>query len=76
MWELFTLGKDPYPGMRDELYYKLKEGYRLEKPDYATQQIYDIMHQCWRYVKDNRPSFDNLEEMLGAQLSPALVKVI
>lgn len=41
LWELFTLGKVPYPGMKadEELYFKLKDGYRMEKPGFATQDM-------------------------------------
>lgn len=41
MWELFTLGKVPYSGLNaaDSLHSKLKEGYRMEKPEYATEEM-------------------------------------
>lgn len=41
LWELFSLGKVPYPGMDADqaLYFKLKDGYRMEKPDFATQDV-------------------------------------
>ena len=41
LWELFSLGKVPYPGMDADqaLYFKLKDGYRMEKPDFATQDM-------------------------------------
>lgn len=42
LWELFSLGKVPYPGMDADqsLYFKIKDGYRMEKPEYATQDMY------------------------------------
>lgn len=35
MWEFFTLGGNPYPGIEidEEFYKKLKAGYRMEKPE-------------------------------------------
>lgn len=40
MWEFFTLGKVPYPGMNVELlYHELEKGYRMEKPNYATEEM-------------------------------------
>lgn len=41
LWELFSLGKVPYPGMDADqsLYFKIKDGYRMEKPEYATQDM-------------------------------------
>lgn len=40
-WELFSLGMEPYTGMDtgESLYKKLKNGYRMEKPEYATENM-------------------------------------
>jgi FMS-like tyrosine kinase 1 len=56
-WEIFTLGQLPYPGFEanEHLYNKLKEGYRMDKPDFATQTIYDVMLDCWKKEPDTRP---------------------
>lgn len=44
MWECFSLGESPYPGMNADqhLYAKLSDGYRMDKPEYATQDMYAI----------------------------------
>jgi len=40
LWELSTLGANPYPGISPErLYRLLKTGYRMEKPDNCSQQL-------------------------------------
>ena len=41
MWETFSLGGSPYPGFQvDERFYdKLKHGYRMSKPDYASAEM-------------------------------------
>lgn len=41
LWEIFSLGTVPYPGMSadGELYSKLKEGYRMERPEFATKEM-------------------------------------
>ena len=41
MWELFTLGSAPYPGVdwNFESWKLLREGKRLEKPDYASNAM-------------------------------------
>ena len=41
LWEFFSLGKAPYPGMEPnmDLYNKLLDDYRMEKPDYATPKM-------------------------------------
>lgn len=57
LWEIFTLGKTPYPGSEAsyELYEKIKGGYRMEKPVYATETIYDVMKDCWKIETTERP---------------------
>lgn len=41
LWEIFTLGKNPYPGIEidEEFYKRLKSGYRMEKPEYASEKM-------------------------------------
>lgn len=41
LWELFTLGKTPYPGMSwtADFADKLRNGLRLEKPEFATSEM-------------------------------------
>ncbi|KAJ6629276.1 Vascular endothelial growth factor receptor 1 [Pseudolycoriella hygida] len=66
MWELFSLGTTPYPGMEanQEFFYKLRKGYRMEKPESATKEVYDLMLQCWSRDPESRPLFNILEEKL------------
>ncbi|XP_055382756.1 vascular endothelial growth factor receptor 2-like isoform X2 [Condylostylus longicornis] len=64
LWELFSLGCTPYPGIsaRDfDFVLKLKSGYRMEKPEYANQELYDIMMKCWQEAPEDRPKFSVLE---------------
>ncbi|XP_053666437.1 vascular endothelial growth factor receptor 1 [Anopheles marshallii] len=70
LWELFSLGKVPYPGMEanQELYNKLRDGYRMDKPQYSNQDIYDIMLNCWNVKPDSRPSFKDLKSRFNAML--------
>ncbi|XP_011698334.1 PREDICTED: vascular endothelial growth factor receptor 1 isoform X2 [Wasmannia auropunctata] len=66
LWEFFTLAETPYPGMEAEKQYqKLIEGYRMEQPDYAIREVYDIMLQCWKAKPTLRPSFTDLVEGIG-----------
>ncbi|CAB0039875.1 unnamed protein product [Trichogramma brassicae] len=40
LWEFFSLAETPYPGMQAEKQYqKLIEGYRMERPKYATEDV-------------------------------------
>ncbi|XP_030556621.1 vascular endothelial growth factor receptor 1 isoform X6 [Drosophila novamexicana] len=63
LWELFSLAKVPYPGIdpNQELFNKLNDGYRMEKPPYANQEVYEIMLECWRKNPESRPLFNVLE---------------
>lgn len=77
MWELFMLGKVPYPGQdaNENLYFKLKEGYRMEKPPNATQSLYDIMLSCWFANAESRPLFHVLEKQLSTLLQNVVSEV-
>ncbi|CAH0560029.1 unnamed protein product [Brassicogethes aeneus] len=66
-WEIFSLSRTPYPGMDadERLFYKLLNGYRMEKPEYASKEIYEIMMDCWAPRAIERPSFEQLEQRFG-----------
>ncbi|XP_015036033.2 platelet-derived growth factor receptor alpha isoform X5 [Drosophila pseudoobscura] len=70
LWELFSLAKVPYPGIdpNQELFNKLNDGYRMEKPPYANQEIYEIMLECWRKNPESRPLFAELEKRFATML--------
>ncbi|XP_049549466.1 vascular endothelial growth factor receptor 1-like [Anopheles darlingi] len=70
LWELFSLGKVPYPGMEanQELYNKLRDGYRMDKPQFSNHDIYDIMLNCWNVKPDSRPTFQDLKSRFNAML--------
>ncbi|XP_053693410.1 vascular endothelial growth factor receptor 1 isoform X2 [Sabethes cyaneus] len=74
LWEFFSLAKVPYPGMEanQELYNKLRDGYRMDKPQYANQDVYDIMLNCWNVKPDSRPSFKDLKSRFNAMLPEEL----
>ncbi|CAH1392580.1 unnamed protein product, partial [Nezara viridula] len=69
LWELFSLAVTPYPGLYGEVFYqKLLQGYRMEKPKYATEDAYNLMLECWKEKPMLRPSFDECAERLGQML--------
>ncbi|XP_053177767.1 mast/stem cell growth factor receptor kita [Scomber japonicus] len=73
LWEIFSLGNSPYPGMPvDAKFYKLiKEGYRLDAPDFAPSEMYQIMRSCWDADPFKRPPFRKVVERIEQQLSDA-----
>ncbi|XP_026765009.2 LOW QUALITY PROTEIN: vascular endothelial growth factor receptor 1 [Galleria mellonella] len=69
LWELFSLAKTPYPNMSPQsLLQWLTDGHRLEKPPYADDRLYDVMRKCWEHKPTMRPSFTQLQELLGSFL--------
>uniref|UniRef100_A0A7N6AAP7 receptor protein-tyrosine kinase n=1 Tax=Anabas testudineus TaxID=64144 RepID=A0A7N6AAP7_ANATE len=73
LWEIFSLGNSPYPGMPvDAKFYKLiKEGYRMDAPEFAPSEMYQIMRSCWEADPFNRPPFRKVVERIEQQLSDA-----
>uniref|UniRef100_A0A8C9U063 Fibroblast growth factor receptor 4 n=1 Tax=Scleropages formosus TaxID=113540 RepID=A0A8C9U063_SCLFO len=69
MWEIFTLGGSPYPGIPvEELFKLLKEGHRMDKPSNCTHELYMKMRECWHAVPSQRPTFKQLVDELDQLL--------
>ncbi|XP_078269659.1 fibroblast growth factor receptor 2-like isoform X2 [Rhinoraja longicauda] len=70
MWEIFTLGGSPYPGIPvEELFKLLKEGHRMDRPANCTNDLYMMMRDCWHAIPSQRPTFKQLVEDLDRILS-------
>ncbi|KAG7465088.1 hypothetical protein MATL_G00172480 [Megalops atlanticus] len=67
MWEIFSLGASPYPGLHinEEFCCRLKEGTRMRAPEYSSPEIYQTMLDCWQGEPADRPTFTELVERLG-----------
>uniref|UniRef100_A0AC34RIS6 Protein kinase domain-containing protein n=1 Tax=Panagrolaimus sp. JU765 TaxID=591449 RepID=A0AC34RIS6_9BILA len=63
VWELFTRASLPYAGMNsyEEVKKFLEEGYRLERPQFCPEDLYDVVQTCWDALPENRPTFDALQ---------------
>lgn len=69
MWEIVTLGSTPYPGMAaGEVMKKVRDGYRLEKPEHCKREVYNIIFYCWDKEPQERPTFTELVRMLDGLL--------
>ncbi|KAI1899785.1 hypothetical protein AGOR_G00065320 [Albula goreensis] len=67
MWEVYSLGRQPYELYNNaEVAEKIMQGYRLYRPQQASQEIYQIMRNCWHENPKERPSFHGLFESLQA----------
>lgn len=70
LWEIFSLGGTPYPGMvvDSSFYNKIKSGYRMSKPEHAPHDVYEMMMKCWNSEPEKRPSFLGLSETVSSLL--------
>lgn len=62
LWEIVTLGGTPYHAIGDHslLQQRLADGYRLDKPIYCTDEIFNIMLFCWQDSAEDRPPFSDI----------------
>ncbi|XP_041653989.1 vascular endothelial growth factor receptor kdr-like [Cheilinus undulatus] len=74
MWEIFSLGASPYPGVQidEEFCCRLKEGTRMRAPEYSSSEIYQTMLDCWQGEPRDRPTFTELVERLGDLLQASV----
>ncbi|XP_034718604.1 receptor-type tyrosine-protein kinase FLT3 isoform X1 [Etheostoma cragini] len=70
LWEIFSLGVTPYPGMKvDHMFYtKIERGFKMECPYYADESVYWVMCKCWALDPCDRPSFSKLVSLMCDQL--------
>ncbi|XP_054670191.1 receptor-type tyrosine-protein kinase FLT3 isoform X2 [Grus americana] len=73
LWEIFSLGVNPYPGIQvDRNFYKLiQSGFKMDRPYYATKDVYQLMQLCWALDSRKRPTFSWLVSSLASQLAEA-----
>jgi fibroblast growth factor receptor 1 len=65
IWEVVTLGSTPYPGLSAaEVMKKVRDGYRLDKPEHCRRELYNIMYYCWDKDPKQRPSFTECVQLL------------
>ncbi|XP_023811723.1 mast/stem cell growth factor receptor kita [Oryzias latipes] len=71
LWEIFSLGNSPYPGMQvgSAFYRMIQEGHRMNRPELAPVEMYDMMLSCWNHDPLKRPSFRKLVERTELLLS-------
>ncbi|PFX29108.1 Platelet-derived growth factor receptor alpha [Stylophora pistillata] len=70
LWEMATMGGVPYPTLTNsEVCRLLKTGYRMERPDMCSDEVYELMTECWREEPAARPSFHQLIERLELIIS-------
>ncbi|CAI9088212.1 OLC1v1022487C1 [Oldenlandia corymbosa var. corymbosa] len=65
MWELMTLGENPYPDMRyHEIRAAICMGKRPQIPDYCNVMWAQLMGRCWDHLPEQRPTMQEVAETL------------
>jgi hypothetical protein len=65
LWEIATYGMSPYPGVDlTDVYHMLEKGYRMECPAGCPPKIYELMRQCWHWIPNDRPTFQEIHHSL------------
>ncbi|XP_053962484.1 tyrosine-protein kinase receptor [Anastrepha ludens] len=76
LWEVFSLGMMPYPGLQNPEVMKLvANGGRLSAPPGCPTEIYRIMADCWNPTPEDRPDFTSLRERIIALIDAQLGKL-
>lgn len=66
LWETFSLGVCPYPGMTNQqAREQVEKGYRMSRPQRCPEEIYGVMQRCWSYSPEERPRFSNIHRELA-----------
>jgi len=61
IWEIFTYGETPYPGlMNADVHRLLLAGGRMKSPGNCPKPIYDVVKTCWKEHPETRPMFKEL----------------
>ncbi|KAM9734356.1 tyrosine-protein kinase Fer isoform 2-T3 [Menidia menidia] len=67
LWETFSLGVCPYPGMTNQqAREQVEKGYRMACPQRCPDDVYRVMQRCWQYGAEDRPKFCELQRDLAA----------
>ncbi|XP_076613714.1 tyrosine-protein kinase Fer isoform X1 [Chaetodon auriga] len=67
LWETFSLGICPYPGMTNQqAREQVEKGYRMACPQRCPDDVYKVMQRCWQYNPEDRPKFSELQRDLAA----------
>ncbi|XP_037548128.1 tyrosine-protein kinase Fer [Nematolebias whitei] len=67
LWETFSLGVCPYPGMTNQqAREQVEKGYRMTCPQRCPDEVYKVMQRCWQYNPEDRPKFLELQRDLAA----------
>ncbi|XP_071826529.1 tyrosine-protein kinase Fer-like isoform X4 [Apostichopus japonicus] len=62
LWEIFSRGSTPYPGMNNnEAREKIEGGYRMNQPPECPDAVWEWIQACWRKEPEDRPNFSEIK---------------
>ncbi len=65
VWEVYSLGKQPYPDITDEAVLKtLKKNLSLTRPTGCPEELYALLMNCCRINPDERPKFSEIVTLM------------
>ncbi len=69
MWEVYSDGKMPYPGLKNKetLRKVTQEKYRMEAPMGMPPNAAEVMKTAWLEDKDKRPTFSDIRKKLDKE---------
>ncbi len=69
LWELFSLGEMPYAEVDiNHVQSAVMNGLRLNRPELAPTEIFDIMLECWKHDPEARPGFGEVKTKMSSLL--------
>ncbi|XP_070574840.1 tyrosine-protein kinase receptor Tie-1-like [Ptychodera flava] len=72
LWEIATLGATPYSDFTStEVVKKVRKGYRLQKPRHCSDELFQVMRECWNLYPESRPSFSDICVTVGEMTKDA-----
>ncbi|XP_057198269.1 tyrosine-protein kinase Lyn-like [Triplophysa rosa] len=65
MYETVTYSKAPYAGLSNrEVIARVQRGYRMQRPEHCSKELYDVMLSCWKAKPEERPTFEYMQSVL------------
>lgn len=65
LWEIFSSGKMPYPGMSKEEVMDdvMNHGYRMDAPPGTPSEVKQLMDECWQHKEQDRPTMTAIADL-------------
>uniref|UniRef100_UPI00358E0D4F fibroblast growth factor receptor 3-like n=1 Tax=Myxine glutinosa TaxID=7769 RepID=UPI00358E0D4F len=70
LWEMINLGQIPYPDLvsTQSVSAFIKAGKTMNRPSHCSTELFSVIEACWNQNPSERPSFEDLKEMIHGLL--------